>query len=171
MSRYFWFFLVPLLAQSQDKPASQPVSTRLVANAARAQRSAFVGSFAPVEVKIVGYLDYGQISPPVNFSDSPHYRAFAFSGYGGDTVDVSLNGAGRTAFVAVADSTLKGLVGGTERVRVTLPDHGPDLEVWYVLFRDLENKPGRFTVQVKKVGNQQRQVEASLPASESLNAR
>jgi hypothetical protein len=35
---------------------------------------------------------------------------------------------------------------------VCLPNHGPDLEAWYVIFRASDDKPGRFTVQVRKTG-------------------
>jgi hypothetical protein len=35
-----------------------------------------------------------------------------------------------------------------------LPYKGPDLEVWYLIFRETDYKTAHFTVQVKKIGSE-----------------
>ncbi len=76
-----------------------------------------------------------------------------FSAFGGEKVEVTVKGADRKAFVALADSSLNQLTSGATNLSLALPYRGPDIEVWYIVFRDLDNKPGRFTVQVKKVAS------------------
>ena len=106
----------------------------------------------PADVKILGDLDYGQTSHPVACASTPQYRAFVFSGYGGDRVEVTVKGLGRTASVTLADSSLTEIARGTTSLTLALPNYGPDIEVWYILFHDDQYKPARFSVQVKKVG-------------------
>lgn len=107
-------------------------------------------SYQPADVKVVGALDYGQTSDPVDYSDVPHYRAFVFNGNSGDRIDVLIQGADRKAFLAIADGTLKQLASGTTHLTFTLPNTGPDPEAYYIVFRDSENKAARFTVELKK---------------------
>lgn len=107
-------------------------------------------SFSPSDVKIIGDLDYGATSDPVEYTPTPRYRAFVFNGNGGDQIEVTAKGEGRTAFVAIADGGLNQLASGTTQLKFTLPKHGPDLETFYIVFRDSEDKPARFTVTLKK---------------------
>jgi len=77
--------------------------------------------------------------------------AFVFKGKGGERVDVVVRSEDRQAFVAVGDPSLNRIASGTGHVTVTLPNRGPDAEVFYVVFRDSESKNGRFTVELKKL--------------------
>src|ERR1700738_2865501 len=47
---------------------------------------ALAESFPPSDVQIVGDLDYGKRSDPVDYSNQPRFRAFVFDGNGGDRV-------------------------------------------------------------------------------------
>jgi len=105
------------------------------------------------DVKVVGDLDYGQTSAPVECSGVPSYCAFVFNGQGDDRVEVDVSGAEGKAFVAIADGGLAKLASGTNRVVFSLPRRGPDAETYYIVFRDSENKPRRFMVALKKLDN------------------
>jgi hypothetical protein len=108
-------------------------------------------TYQPAEVKIVGDLEYGQTSNPVEYTDTPRYRAFVFNGNSRDRIEVTVKSKDRKAFVAIADGSMKELVNGTTHVTLTLPDKGPDPEAYYIIFRDSDNKAGNFTVELKKV--------------------
>lgn len=108
-------------------------------------------TYKPEEVKIVGDLDYGQTSDPVEYTPTPRYRAFVFSANSRDRIEVTVKSEDHKAFVAIADGTMKELANGATHVTVTLPDQGPDPEAYYIIFRDSEDKPGNFTVELKKV--------------------
>ena len=108
-------------------------------------------TYAPKQVKVLGDLDDGRPGHSVYTTRPAPYRAFVFSAYGGQKVDITVSSSGRRPFIALADSTLNELATGTNTITFSLPYRGPYIEVWYVVFRDLENKPAHFTVQVKKV--------------------
>lgn len=108
-------------------------------------------TYPPEEVKIVGDLDYGQTSEPVEYTATPGYRAFVFNGNSRDRIEVTVTSDDRKATVAIADGSLKELINGTTTVTFTLPDKGPDPEAYYIIFRDSEGKAGSFTVALKKV--------------------
>ncbi len=108
-------------------------------------------TFSPDDVQIIGDIDYGQSSPPVEYSSTPRYRAFVFTAMGGDKIEVTFKGEDRKAFVAIANGELKQLASATTRLAFTVPEKGPDAEAYYIVFRDTEDKPGRFTVALKKV--------------------
>lgn len=128
----------------------------------KCMQGVFAGLFLPVafllgqsfkvdDVKIVGDLKYGQTSDPVACSAGPSYCAFVFNGQGNDRIEVNVNGGDGTAFVAIADGTLAQLTSGTNQVVFSLPKKGPDAEAYYIVFRDREGKPGRFTVALRKL--------------------
>ena len=52
------------------------------------------------------------------------------------------------------------LASGAETVSLSLPNRGPYIECWYIIFRDYQNKPARFTVEVNKL---ERTARATLP--------
>lgn len=108
-------------------------------------------TFQPADVKIVGDLEYGQTSDPVEYTDSPRYRAFVFTANSQDRIEVTVKGNDRRAFVAIADGSMKELSSGTTHLAVTLPKTGPDPEAYYIIFRDTDNKAAHFTVELKKV--------------------
>jgi hypothetical protein len=114
-----------------------------------AEKSA-VSSYPPDDVKIVGVLNYGQKSGPVEYSNTPQYRAFLFAGQGDDQVDVRITGATENAFIALADQGLNVIATGAGHLSASLPNHGPDAEMYYVVFKDPMNHPVR--VQVNKTG-------------------
>jgi hypothetical protein len=103
------------------------------------------------DVKVVGDLQYGQTSAPVDCSGVPSYCAFVFNGQGDDRIDVDVSSAEGKAFVAIADGALAELAKGMNRVVFSLPRRGPDAETYYIVFRDSDGKPRRFTVTLKKL--------------------
>jgi hypothetical protein len=107
---------------------------------------------APSEVEIAGDIEYGQTSATIEYTPNPKYRALVFTGEGGDRIEVTVQGNGGKALIAIADGSLTQLAGGAEKLVYELPDKGPDAEAYYILFRDSEGKPGKFTVAVKKIG-------------------
>jgi hypothetical protein len=108
-------------------------------------------NFKVEEVKVVGDLNYGQTSAPVECSGGPSYCAFVFNGQGNDRIEVDVSSVDGKAFVAIADGALAELTSGTNRVVFSLPRRGPDAETYYIVFRDSESKPRRFTVALKKL--------------------
>jgi hypothetical protein len=146
--------LAALMAGAQEKNTNQAqVSSVVLRGAATSSGCAVPCSYNPADVEVLGDLQYGQTSNLVPYSPTPPYRAFVFSAFGGEKVEVTVKGADRKAFVALADSSLNQLTSGATNLSLALPYRGPDIEVWYIVFRDLDNKPGRFTVQVKKVAS------------------
>jgi hypothetical protein len=107
-------------------------------------------SFSPAEVKILGDIDYGQTSAPLECGAKPSYCALVFNGRNGDQVDVTVKGD-RRALVSLADGSLKELIRGTDHVTYTLSHAEGELVTYYIVFRDVEGKAGRFTVELKKV--------------------
>jgi hypothetical protein len=61
-----------------------------------------------------------------------------------------VTGASPDAFIALADQSLKVVATGTGHLSVSLPDHGPDAEMYYVVFKNPMNRQVR--VQVNKTG-------------------
>jgi hypothetical protein len=116
-----------------------------------AEKSA-VSAYPPDDVKIVGVLNYGQKSGPVEYTDTPQYRAFLFAGQGDDQVDVRVTGAAENAFIALADQGLNVIATGAGHLSASLPNHGPDAEMYYVVFKDSMNRPARMSVQVNRTG-------------------
>ena len=110
----------------------------------------FADSFPPADVKIVGDLSYGETRDAVECTHESRYCAFVFNGKGGERVDVVVKSTGQ-AFVAIGDPSLNELARGTGHLTLTLPNRGPDAEGYYIVFRDGENKDGRFTVELKKL--------------------
>jgi hypothetical protein len=108
-------------------------------------------NFKVDDVRVVGDLEYGQTSPPVECSGVPSYCAFVFNGQGDDRIEIDVSGAEGKAFVAIADGALAELTTGTNRVVFSLPRKGPDVETYYIVFRDSESKPRRFIVALKKL--------------------
>jgi hypothetical protein len=108
-------------------------------------------NFKVDDVMVVGDLEYGQTSAPVDCSGAPSYCAFVFNGQGSDRIEIDVSSAEGKAFVAIADGALAELTTGTNRVVFSLPRRGPDAETYYIVFRDSESKPRRFTVALKKL--------------------
>jgi hypothetical protein len=132
-----------MLAAAQEKtadPSLLPVSFR-VQNPA---------PYSSADIKILGTLDNGQTSKPAEFTSTPKYRAFVFEGNGHDQVEITVSGASRKAYVALADSTLIPIASGLGSVAVSLPYHGPDTEAFYILVKNLNSQPARLTVHLRK---------------------
>ncbi len=132
-----------MLASGQEKSADPA----LVAASFPAQQLAF----APNDIKVLGTLDDGQTSKPAEFLSTPKYRAFVFEGNGHDQVEITVTGASRKAYVALADSALLPVASGLGQLTVTLPYHGPDIEAFYILVKNLSPQPARLTVHLKKI--------------------
>jgi hypothetical protein len=106
-------------------------------------RGELPASYKPGDVKVLGSLRYGQTSRLVDCSAIPRYRAFVFDGYGGES--------DRKAIVGITESSLNQISRGATHLRVRLPDRGPDLEAWYIVFHDFDNRPARFTIQLQRI--------------------
>ena len=107
--------------------------------------------YRPADVKVLGDLNYGQSSGEVLCSVSPPYNAFVFNGKGGDKIEVTVKRSDGAAFVAIADSGLIPIADGSDNLVLSLPNRGPNVEAFYIVFRAPESKPARFTVQLKKL--------------------
>jgi hypothetical protein len=112
--------------------------------------------FSPDAVNILGDIEYGQSSSPVDCPDKPKYCALLFNGHSGDKVDVTVKSAKGKAFVALADGSLKELTRGDGHLVFTLHDPSPDLITYYIVFSDPDGKPAQFTVNLKKVAASQK---------------
>ncbi len=108
-------------------------------------------SLKPSDVKIAGDIDYGQTSPAIDYTNDPAYRALVFNGNSGDQIQVTVKDNGHKAWVAIADGSLKELATGTTELTFTLPNAGPDLQAYYIVFRDSGNQRAAFTVELKKL--------------------
>ena len=134
--------LTVMMAAAQEKTASNnAVTTTWV-------------KYRPDDVKVLGVLDYGHSQNALNQTvraASPRYRAFVFSGYGSDRVEITLKGEMSASNFIVTDSTLNPIGSGSTQATVSLPYRGPDIEVYYIVF-PASSKPAHVSVQVKKVG-------------------
>lgn len=105
-------------------------------------------SFSPSDMKTLGVLRNGQTATLVSSSASqPEYRAFVFEGNGNDQVDITVTGANRKAYVALADDTLTPIASGIGSLTATLPNHGPATEAFYILIKGSPNQ--RLAVHLK----------------------
>ena len=109
----------------------------------------FGQNFKPDDVKVLGDLKYGQTSTSVECATS--YCAFVFDGNGEDRIEANVKGVDGTTFVAIADGSLTQLSSSTNRVVLSLPNHGPDAEAFYIVFCNDQHKPTRFVVALKKL--------------------
>jgi hypothetical protein len=153
--------LATLLAMAQEKTTDPQVrqSSELISSVPQLRKGELPVSYLPSDVKVLGALDYGQTSDPINYSAGPHYRAFVFSGYGGERVEATVTGIDRKAFVAIADSSLIQIASGATHLSVRLPYRGPDIEVWYIVFRNFDDRAACFTVHVAKTDNAPRKIQ------------
>lgn len=108
-------------------------------------------SYSPKQVRVLGDVEYGERKIAASFSSGPRYRAFVFSGYGGDQVEITVKGAAGPVRLALADSTLNQVATGSSQLCVSLPYKGPDVELWYII---TDNAPTHLVFQVKKIGHQ-----------------
>jgi hypothetical protein len=152
---------VAMLAASQNRP-DPIIQTETVTDVRPANFHPGSVNYVPGEVKVLGILDYGQTRNAMDCAAKQHYRAFVFSGYGGDRVQIALKGVNPAASFAVTDSTLVPIGNGTSSVTVALPYRGPDIEVYYIVF-PATNRAAPVTVQVKKVGRDMRAPELKIP--------
>jgi hypothetical protein len=130
--------LTVMMTVAQEKTASNNAVTTTWAK------------YRPDDVKVLGVVDYGHSQNAIDrtaASARPRYRAFVFSGYGRDRVQITLRGE---SFI-VTDSTLNPIGSGSSQATVSLPFRGPDIEVYYIVF-PASSKLAHVSVQVKKVG-------------------
>jgi hypothetical protein len=153
---------VAMLAVGQDRP-DPVIQTETVTESARPVNFRSGSGYVPGDVKVLGVLDYGRRSNALDCAAKQRYRAFVFSGYGGDRVEIALQGENpSSASFAVTDSTLIPIGSGSSRVTVALPYRGPDIEVYYIVF-PTSHRTAHLTVQVKKVGRDMRAPELKTP--------
>lgn len=103
------------------------------------------------DVKVLGSLDYGETSEAADYTGTPPYAALIFNGTAKDKIEVTIKGGTRKAWIAIADGSLKQLATGTGQLTFTLPNNGPDIEAYYIVFRDPDGQPVKFTVTLKKL--------------------
>ncbi len=130
--------LTVMVAVAQEKTASNNAVTTTWAK------------YRPDDVKVLGVVDYGHSQNAIDRTAAttrPRYRAFVFSGYGRDRVQITLKGE---TFI-VTDSTLNPIGSGSSQATVSLPYRGPDIEVYYIVF-PASSKLAHVSVQVQKVG-------------------
>jgi hypothetical protein len=143
-------FLGSMLVCGQEKtavPALAQVSLASQVSPAQAW------TFSPADVKVIGTLNDGQTSKPAAYSTTPKYQAFVFEGNGHDQVEITVTGANRKAYVALADSGLKPIASGIGQLAATLPYRGPDTEAFYILVKNLTSQPARLEVHLKKIAS------------------
>lgn len=134
-----------MFAIAQENP------TPSMAEGSDHQGSVSAVSYSPSQVKVLGDIEYGERRIVNTYSRGPRYRAFVFSGYGGDQVEITVRGSASQVHLAVADSTLNQIATGSSQLRFSLPYRGPDIELWYII---TDNAPTHLTFQVKKTGHQ-----------------
>lgn len=103
-------------------------------------------AYSANDIQVLGTLNNGQTSRLVAGTSGPKYRAFVFEGNGHDRVEITTVGANHNALIALADSTLSPVASGVGRLSATLPDHGPDTEVFYILVKPNSNQAGSISV-------------------------
>ena len=150
-----------MLAAAQDRP-KPIIEAETVNDKVQPANFRSDSGYLPGDVKVLGVLDYGRRSNALDCAAKQRYRAFVFSGYGGDRVEIALQSENPRAYFAVTDSTLIPIGSGSSRVTVALPYRGPDIEVYYIVF-PTSNRTAHLTVQVKKVGRDMRVPELRTP--------
>src|SRR5579883_1565773 len=120
-------------------------------------------SFPADQVQIVGDIDYGQTSPVTECASPKGYCALVFNGQGGDQLEITVKNSGRKAFIALTDGSLKELARGTDTLRFQLPKENEELQTYYIVFRDAEQQPGKFTIELKKLANHASRGEGNVP--------
>jgi hypothetical protein len=109
------------------------------------------GKYQPADVKVLGVVDYGHAQNAVDGAAKARYRAFVFSGYGRDRVEITLKGQTPGASFILTDSTLNPIGSGSRQATMSLPYRGPDIEVYYIVF-PASSRTAHVSVQIKKVG-------------------
>ena len=110
---------------------------------------AIAETFPAAEVRIVGSIDYGETSAPVAYASPPRYRAFAFNGRPGDTLQITIHARRGHPVAFVTDSNFHSLAGGSANFSATIPrDSKP--ATYYVLFHEVALRPGEFTVELER---------------------
>lgn len=140
---------VAMLMLGQDRPPIEAVNVT-----EPAQTASFTGNSAMYragDIKVLGIVDYGKTQNARDCVAKQHYRAFVFSGYGGDRIQVALKGNNSSTPFVVTDSTLNKIGSGRSTVTVALPFRGPDIEVYYIVFPST-HKTAPLSVQIRKVG-------------------
>ena len=149
MKPFIFTLLTVAAAVAQEKSAVSRSATPHSVTATLQQSATL--SYSPADVKVLGDVDYGQTLQSWDRPGGARYRAFVFSGYGGDKVDIKLISDERRTFMALADSTLNLIGTGSSHMILSLPYRGTDIEVFYVLFPAAITGNTRVTVQVKKL--------------------
>jgi hypothetical protein len=137
-------FIGSAIATAQEKTASTAIQ-----QVNYAPRLYSAQPYSPDQIKTMGTLDSGQTATLVSTAASPEYRAFVFEGKGHDQVVITVSGASRQAYVALADSTLAPIASGMGRLATSLPYHGPDTEAFYILIKGSPNQ--KLSVHLTKI--------------------
>lgn len=109
---------------------------------------AIAETFAKSDVKVIGAIDYGQVSP-VTYSGPPKYRAFEFNGRPGDHVEIWVHARQGSPEAFLTDSSFQSLAGGGSHFSATIPLNSKPA-TYYILFRDLKRDAGTVTVELQR---------------------
>ena len=152
MKNLFLYTLVAGLIGSTLATAQEKTAATTIQNA-RVQAVSFPSgssAYSADDIKIEGTINSGQTSKLVEYARTPSYRAFVFEANGNDRVEITVLGANRRAFVALADQSLNPIASGIGSLSTTLPYHGPDAEAFYILIKGSASQPAaRLAVHLK----------------------
>jgi hypothetical protein len=106
-------------------------------------------TFPPSEVKVIGPIDYGEVTAPVRYSSPPRYRAFEFNGKPGDRIEIWVHARRGVPEAFLTDSNFKSLAGGNARFSAVIP---PDSKpaTYYIVFRGAGFRSGLFNVELQR---------------------
>jgi hypothetical protein len=105
-------------------------------------------SFARRDIKLLGSIDYGQISAPARLSAQPPYSAYVFNAKPGDKIEATVGGKGDfEAFLTTAD--FKKLAGGSAQLSYTFsPASAPG--TYYILISEAHHATATFTLDLER---------------------
>lgn len=106
-------------------------------------------TFPASEVKVIGPIDYGQVTDVVRYSSPPRYRAFEFNAKPGDRIEIWVHARRGVPEAFLTDSSFKTLTGGKARFSFVIPPESKPA-TYYILFRGAAFRPGLFTVELQR---------------------
>lgn len=105
-------------------------------------------SFKRSEIRMLGSLDYGQISAAARLTGKPAYSAYAFNGRPGDHIEITVQGQGALQAV-LTDAEFRKLAGGSAHFSYTFdPASQPGTN--YIVISEAHHRTARFTVELER---------------------
>ena len=106
-------------------------------------------TFPKAEIKVLGSIDYGQTSAPVQYSSSPKYRAFEFNAKPGDHLEIWVHARRGSAKAFLTNGDFQSMAGGTAHFSTMIPEESQPA-TYYVIFYESSFKAGNFTVELQR---------------------